>query len=181
MVTRQVDPPVLGGHERATEHQAADDCRCQHVEAGGLPAHLGPLGRQDIAGGAYQRPSEIDEHVHTKECQPDHRRRTMETPGDLKRVSVEEPHRDSAAEQNDGRHDEQRRQQTHRRLRRAVRHIGVAARVVAREAPAGADQLQDDRRDQREAYEDVPRHERVHAEQDGRHLDEDRSQQEHSQ
>jgi hypothetical protein len=93
---------------------------------------------------------------------------------------VKEPHRDSAAEQDDRRHDEQRREQTHRDLGRPVRDVEPAARVVAREAPSRAYQLQEDRRDQGEPDEHVPRHERMHAEHDGRDLDEDREEQKHS-
>ena len=99
----------------------------------------------------------------------------MEPAGDLECVSVEQPHADSAAEQNDRRHDQERREQAHRRLRRPVRHIGATARVVADEAPAGGRELQDDQRDQGDPDEDMPRHERVHAEQDSGDLEEDRS------
>jgi hypothetical protein len=148
VVTRQVDPPVLGGHERCAEHQAADDCNCQGVQARGLPADERPIGPQDILPGASQSPSEIDEHVEAEKQEPDHGGRAVEPTRDLECVSVEEPHRDSAAEQSDRRNDEQRRKQTHRRLRRTVRHVWMATRVVAREAPAGADELEDDRRDQ---------------------------------
>jgi hypothetical protein len=104
----------------------------------------------------------------------------MELASNLERVSVQKPHRDSAAEENDSRHDEQRREQAHHRLGRPLRHIGAAARVVPDEAPAGRRQLQDDQRDQGEPDEDVPRHERVHAEENGCDLDEDRSDQEYS-
>ncbi len=93
---------------------------------------------------------------------------------------MEEAHRDPAAEENDRRHDEERREQAHRRPRRPVGHVGAVARVVAEEPPAGRRQLQDDHRDQGEADEDVPRHECVHAEQDGCYLDDDRREQKHS-
>jgi hypothetical protein len=104
----------------------------------------------------------------------------MQATGRLQRLPVQEPHRDSAPEQDAGRNDEERRKQPHRELRRAMLHIRAASRVVADEAPAGACQLQQDDRNQGDSEEDVPRHERVHPEQDSRDLDEDRSQQEHS-
>jgi hypothetical protein len=93
---------------------------------------------------------------------------------------VEEAHRDPAAEQHDRRHDEQWREQAHRHLGRAVRDVVTATRVVTDETPSGAEQLQDDRWDQGEPDEDVPRHERVHTEKDGRDLENHRSEQEHS-
>jgi hypothetical protein len=80
----------------------------------------------------------------------------MQTPSVNTCVAVEEPHRNSAAEQNDGRNHEQRRKQAHGELRRAVCHVFGAARVVAHETPSGAQQLQDYRRDQGEPDEDVP-------------------------
>jgi len=166
---------VLGGNECTAEHQAADDCGRQCVSAGRVPADGCPIGRPDIICRVSQRPPQIDEHVQPEEQEPDHRRRAMEPAGDLECVSVEQPHRDSAAEQNDGRHDEERREQAHRRLGRPVRHIGATARVVADEAPAGGRELQDDQRDQGDPDEDMPRHERVHAEQHTGDLEEDRS------
>ena len=54
------------------------------------------------------------------------------------------------------------------------RDVGAPASVIARESPTGAGQLQDDGWDQSEADEYVQRHERVHAEQDGYGLDDDR-------
>jgi hypothetical protein len=180
VVVPDVDPPVLGGNERAAEHQAADSCDRQRVQAGGLPSDRSRLGRQDLVRRPSQRPAEIDEHMEAEQQEPDHRRRAVEPASDLQRLAVEEPHRDSAAEQNHRRHDEERRQQAHRELRRTVRHVGAAARVVADEPPAGRRQLQDDHRDQSEPDEDVPRHERVHPEQDGGDLDDDRGEQEHS-
>ena len=93
---------------------------------------------------------------------------------------MEEAHRDPAAEEHDCRDDEERREQAHRRARRPVRDVGAVAGVVPDEPPAGGRQLQDDHRDEGQTDEDVPRHERVHAEQDGRHFDDDRSKQEHS-
>jgi hypothetical protein len=116
--------------------------------------------------------------VHAEEHEPDDRRGTVQPTGDLEGVSVEDPHGDSAPEQDHGRNDEQRREQAHRRLRRALRDIRAAACVVARETPPGAAQLQRDRRDQGETDEHVHRHEGVHAEQDGHDLDGDGSEQE---
>ena len=168
------------GTSALPEHQTADDCGRQRVSAGGLPADGCRVVRQDIVCGASQRLSEIDEHVQPEEQEPDHRRRAMELARDLECMSVQQPHRDSAAEQNDRRHDQERREQAHRRLRRPLRHIGAAARVVPDKAPTGGRQLQDDQRDQGEPDEDVPRHERVHAEQDRCALDEHRSEQKHS-
>jgi hypothetical protein len=180
LVVPHVHPPVLGRNERAAEHQAADDCGRQRVSAGRLAAHECPVAGPDVVCGVSQRPAEIDEHVQPEQQKPDHRRRAMEPARDLECGSVEKPHRDSAAEENDGRHDEERREQAHRRLWRPVSHIGPTARVVPGEAPAGGRQLQNDQWDQREPDEDVPRHERVHAEQNGCDLDEDRSEQKHT-
>jgi hypothetical protein len=180
VVASQVDPPVLGRYERGAEHETADDRRSEPVETSGLPGDGRPFGRQDIAGGTSQRLPEIDEHVQTQEHEPNHRRRPVQPARDLEGVPVQQPHRDAAAEEDDRRHDEQRCQQTHRRLWRSVCDIGTTARVVAREPPAGAEQLEDNCRDQGEADEHVPRHERVHTEQDGGDLDEDRSEQKHS-
>jgi hypothetical protein len=104
----------------------------------------------------------------------------VEPAGELERLPVEEPHRDAAAEQGDRRHDEERREQAHRELRRPVFHVGRTLRVVADESPAGRGELQDDHRYQGEPDEDVPRHERVHAEQHGPDLDRDRNEHEHS-
>ncbi len=127
-----------------------------------------------------QRAPEIDEDVEAEQQEPDHRRRAVEPAGDLERVPVEEPHGDPTPEQHDRRHDEERREQTHRQLRLSMHHIGVFVRVVPNEAPAGGRQLQDDHRDQGEPDEHVPRHERVHPEQHGRDLDDDGSKQKHS-
>jgi hypothetical protein len=83
VITRQVDPPVLGGHERAPEHEAADDCCRQGVQACRLAGDERPLGREDIVGRASQRPPEIDEYVEAEKQEPDHRRRPVEPAGDL--------------------------------------------------------------------------------------------------
>jgi hypothetical protein len=175
VVVSDVDPPVLGGNERAAEQQAADDCRRQRVSAGRLPANGRRIGRPDIVCRVSQRPPEIDEDVQPEEHEPDHRRWAMEPTGELECVSVEQPHRDSTPEQNDSCHDEEWREQAHRRLGRTVRHILATARVVPDEAPARGRELQDSQGDQGDPDEDVPRHERVHAEQDGGDLEEDRS------
>jgi hypothetical protein len=89
MVSRQVDPAVLGGHERSPEQETANDGRCERVEASGFPADRFLVGRQDIGGGASQRASEVDQHVHAEEQEPDHRRRAVQAPGELECVSVE--------------------------------------------------------------------------------------------
>ena len=181
VVVPDVDPPVLGGNEGAAEHQAENDCRRQGVEAGGLPGDVRrPIVREDVVRRLSQRAREIDEHVETEQQEPDHRRRAMEPPGDLERVPMEEPHRDPAPEQNHRRHDQERREQAHRELRRSVRHVGATARVVANEAPPRGRQLQNHHRDQGEPDEDMPRHERVHPEQNSRDLDDDGSKQQHS-
>jgi hypothetical protein len=104
----------------------------------------------------------------------------VEPAGDLEPMSVQEAHGDPTAEQNNRRHDEQRRKHAHRQLRRPVCDIGAVARVVPREPPARGRELQQDDRDQGEPDEHVPRHERVHPEQDGRDLDDDGDEQEHS-
>jgi hypothetical protein len=179
VVVPDVDPPVLGGNEGAAEHQAEDDRGRHGVQAGRLPGNVRPIVREDIVRRPPQRAPEIDEHVEAEQQEPDHRRRAVEPAGELERVPMEEPHGDPTPEQNHRRHDEERREQAHREFRGPVRHIGATARVVADEAPPCGRQLQDDRGDQGEADEDVPRHERVHAEQDGRDLDEDRSEQKH--
>ena len=101
----------------------------------------------------------------------------METASDVESLSVQDSHRDAAAEEDDCRRHEERRDQTHRDLRRPKRNVRTAAGVVAREAPPRAPQLQQHRWDQRQPDEHVHRHERVHAEQDRRHLEEDRRQQ----
>jgi hypothetical protein len=168
---------VLGGYGCGTEHQAADDHGRQRVHAGGPPADGSSFGRQDVTGGASERPSQIDEDMQSEQPQPDHRRGPVQTARDLEPVPVQETHRHSAAEEDERRHDEQRREQSHRNLRWPVRDIGPAARVVAREAPAGGRQLQSDHRDEGEPDEYVPRHEAVDAEQDGRDLDDDGSEQ----
>jgi hypothetical protein len=180
VVVPDVDPSVLGRNECAGQHGAEDDYRGQCVEARGLPRDRSPFGRQDVAHGAAQRPSEIDQDVQAEEHEPDDRCRTMEPAGELEGVSVQEAHRHAAPEEHDCRCDEQRREQSHGDLRRTVFHVGPTARVVAGEPPAGGRQLQDDRRDKGEPHEDVPRHEAVDSEQDGRDLDEDRSEQKHS-
>jgi hypothetical protein len=118
--------------------------------------------------------------VEAEQDEPDHRGGPVQAARELERVPVQEPHRDSAAEQDHGGGDEERREQAHRELRRAVRDVVAAAGVVAREPPACARQLEEDRRDQGEADEHVQRHERVHAEQDRRDLDEDGHEHEHS-
>jgi hypothetical protein len=180
VVVPDVDPPVLGGNEGSAEHQAEDDGGRHGVQAGRLPGNVRPIVRADIVRRPPQRPPEIDEHVKAEQQEPDHRRRAMEPARELERVPMEEPHGDPTPEQNDGRHYEERGEQTHRELRGPVRDIGATACVVAGEAPSRGRQLQHDRRDQGEADEDVPRHERVHPEQNGRNLDEDRSEQKHS-
>jgi hypothetical protein len=180
VVVPDADPPVLGRNERRAQHQAADDCGRQRVQALGLPPDRSPLGRQDIVRRPSQRPAEIDKHVEAEQQEPDHRSRAVKPAGDLERLAVKKAHRDTAAEQNDGRHDEERREHTHGRLRRPVRHVGAAARVVPDEPPAGGRELQQDDGDESEPDEDVPRHERVHSEQNGRDLDRDRSEQKHS-
>ena len=77
-----------------------------------------------------------------------------------------------------GRCHEERCEQAHRDLRGTVLHVGTVAGVVARESPTGARQLQQHGRDQGDTDEHVERHERVHAEQDRRQLDENRNEQE---
>ena len=104
----------------------------------------------------------------------------MEPAGDLEGVPVQEPHRHPAPEQHHRGDDEKRREQAHRQLWRPVRHVRAAARVVPDEPPARRRELQHDRRDQGQPDEDVPRHERVHTEKDGRDLENHRSEQEHS-
>jgi hypothetical protein len=122
--------------------------------------------------------AEIDQDVDPDEHQPDHRGRSMESPSGVQRLAVEEPHRDAAPEQHDRGCDEERRQDPHHGVRRTVGHVVVAAGVVANEPPAGARQLQQQRRDQRESDEDVPRHEGVDAENDRDQLDRNRSEEE---
>jgi hypothetical protein len=148
---------MLGRHQGAAEHKAADDRSRQGVGAPRSPVNGSCLRRHCILCRASHRPSEIDEHVQAEKREPDDRRGTVETTGDLERVSVEEPHCDSTPEQDHGRSDEQRCEQAHRRLRRSLRHIRVAVRVVAHETPPGAAQLQDDHRDQGETDEHVHR------------------------
>jgi hypothetical protein len=180
VVVPDVDPAVLGGNEGAAEYQAKDDCGRQGVQARRLPGDVRPLVREDIVRRPSQRAPEIDEHVEAEQQEPDHRRRAMEPAGDLERVPMEKSHGDPAPEQNHRRHDEERREQAHRRLWGPVGHVGATARVVANEAPSGGRQLQDDHRDQGEPDKDMPRHERVHPEQNGRHLHDDGSKQKHS-
>jgi hypothetical protein len=163
---------VLSRHERGAEHQAADDCRRHRICACRPPADSRPVDGLHVARGTSQRSAEIDDHVEAEQREPDHRRGAVKAADDLERVTVEEPHRNSAAEEHDCRHDEQRREQTHGRLWRPLVHIGTATGVVAREPPADAHQLQDDRRNQGKTYEDVYRHERMHPEQDGGDFDE---------
>jgi hypothetical protein len=165
---------VLQGHRCAAEHQAEEhDGRQGGCSPGGAAHGLAPR-RQGIFGGASQGAAQVHEDVQSEEYEPDHRRRAMGAASGLEGVPVEEPHGDAAAEENDGRCDEQWCKQSHRYLRRAKGAVGAAARVIARESPPGARQLQQHRRDQGETDEHVQRHERVHAEQDGRDLDEDR-------
>jgi len=131
----------------------------------------------DVVAGFRQCPLQIDEHVDADECDPDHRRRSVQATRERQRVAVEEAHCDAAAEEHDGREDEPWCEQPHDELRRPLLDVGSAPDVVAREAPAGAPQLQQDERDQDETDEDVQRHERMDAEKDRRQLDEDRREQ----
>jgi hypothetical protein len=161
---------MLRGHRGRAEHQSGDDDRGHRVETGSRS----PNRRARILGGSSPRASQVDEHVQAEKDEPHDRRRAVKAAGELERLPVQEPHRDAAAEEDHRRRHEQRREQAHRDLRRAFRDVRAAARVVAGEPPGGARELQQNRRDQREADEDVQRHERVHAEQDGSDLDEHR-------
>ena len=177
VVTTEVHPPVLSGNERAAEDQTEDDGGCQRIDTRAPPADRPEIGRHDVSYGASHGPSEVDEHVQTQQHEPDDRRGSVETTRDLECMPVEESHRHPAAEEDDrGRH-KQGREQPHRRLRRALLHIGAAARVIAREPPPRARELEEHRRDQGKTDEHVPRHERVHAEQDRRDHDEHGSEQ----
>jgi hypothetical protein len=168
------DPAVLGGNQRAAEHQPEDDRGSHGIQTGRLAGDWRPILREHIVRRVSQRAPEIDEHVEAEQHKPDHRRRAMESAGDLERVPAQEPHGDPTPEQDHRRHDEGRREQAHRQLWRPLRHVRATPLVVANEAPPGGRQLQDDRRDQGEPDEHVPRHEGVHPEQNGRDLHEDR-------
>jgi hypothetical protein len=170
---------VLHGHRCAAEHQAEEHDGRQRGCAPGGPAHGLPLRRQGIFGGASQGASQVNEDVQAEEYEPDHRRRAVDAASGLEGVPVEESHGDAAGEENDGSRDEHWCKQSHRYLRRAKGAVGAAARVIAHESPPGARQLQEHRRDQGETDEHVHRHERVHAQQDGCDLDDDRDEQEH--
>ena len=180
VVVPDADPTVLGRNERAAEHQAEDDGGRKGVQPGRLAGDVRRTVRENVISRPSQRAPEIDEHVKAEQQEPDHRRRAVEPAGYVERVPVEEPHGDPAPEQDDRRHDEERRQQAHGQLWWPVRHVGAAPGVVPHEPPARGRQLQDDHRDQSDPDEDVPRHERVHAEQHGPDLDGDGDEQEHS-
>jgi len=168
---------MLRGNGRGAEHEAGDHHSCQGVGARRRSVCVTPLRRHGVFGGASQRAFEVDEHVQAEKQEPDHGGRAVKPARDLERVPVQESHRDAAAEQDDCRCDEQRREQAHRDLRRPLDHVRTATQVVARESPTGTPQLQEHRRDQGKPDEHVQRHEGVHAEQDRCQLNEDRNQQ----
>jgi hypothetical protein len=51
VVVPDVDPPALSGNERTAEHETADNCGRERVEACGLSTDGPPVLRQDVVRG----------------------------------------------------------------------------------------------------------------------------------
>jgi hypothetical protein len=109
MVAPEIHPVVLCRHGHDAEQKATDDDRRKGVGASPAAAQRFPAGRQ-VLGRPAERSLQIDDHVQAEKQEPDHRSRAVKVARDLKRLSVQDPQRDTAAEEHHGRRDEQRRQ-----------------------------------------------------------------------
>ena len=93
---------------------------------------------------------------------------------------MQNAHRDAATEEDDSGGDQQWCKEPHRELRRAFQSVGLVSRVVTREAPARARELQEHRRNQDEADENMERQELVQAEEERRQFNERENDQDES-
>jgi len=103
--------------------------------------------------------------IHATEAGPCSRR------AQLSECPCSTPIATPAHEEHNRRGDEQRREQPHLDLRRALQPVRLVSRVVPGEAPARARELQHHGRDQDEADEDMQGKELTQAEHDRSELD----------
>ena len=140
------------------------ECRDRHDEPGddggrdSEPAQIGTW----RAGGAI-RPHQmrklgcVRQDVHAHRAEPDDEARLVQT-DDQSLLRPHEDDCDARAEQHGGRCDGQRcDHEPEQRVRRTTAQILRVAEVVARETPAGARELQEDRWQEHEPEEDVNR------------------------
>src|ERR1035437_10123637 len=164
--------------QRSCANSGAGDYRAS--EQIGAPTRAtdgGSRRRRNVVFASDERPFEVDQDVHADEDHPKDGDRPVQPPGDDERVSVHEAHGNAATEQDNRGGNQQRGEQTHRELRRALQAVCLASRVVAREAPTGARQLEKYWWNQDEADEHVQREELVQAEDDRSELDDGENQQ----